>query len=133
MWFDHLIWFMLFYANSFFPLSSNQASLAACINWLSNLPPEVKQAVLVYYIIHPNMLTKAKISLDPSLATPPIIDNTPLSTLISSLFRFDEAPYEVDVLGRITVFTHHRQFVAFPIWPGTLGWKWVSKTGGTSV
>ena len=91
MWFDHLIWFMLFNAHTFFPLSSSKASLAACITWFSNLLAEVKQAVLVYYIIHPSMIDKAKNSLDPSFILPPIMDNTPLNTLVSSLFNPDKS------------------------------------------
>ena len=82
---------MLFNAHTFFPLSSSKASLATCINWFNNLPAEVKQAVLVYYIIHPSMIDKAKNSLDPSFTIPPIMDNTPLNTPVSSLFNPDKS------------------------------------------
>ena len=37
MWFDHLLWYILNNASKFFPLSSAQASLFACINWFNSL------------------------------------------------------------------------------------------------
>ena len=61
MWFDHLLWYILNNAHNFFHLSSNKACFFACISWCNALPHEVKQAVLIYYLIHFNMLTKAKI------------------------------------------------------------------------
>ena len=75
----------------FFPLSSPQASLFACINWFNSLPHEVKQAVLIYYIIHFNMLTKAKLLLDPSLPTPAFLEHTPINNIITSLFMPDKS------------------------------------------
>ena len=90
MWVDHLLWFMLHNCPSFFLLSSNIASLFACISWMNALPHELKQAIIIYYIIHTNMLEKAKLLCDSELPTPPILDNTPLNTLILSLFNPDK-------------------------------------------
>ena len=71
--------------------------------------------------------------LKPFIHLPEILLVILVTTLITSLFHLSSSPYNVEVMGRITVSTHHGQFIKFPIWPGGNGWKWVGKTGGTSV
>lgn len=54
-----------------------------------------------------------------------------LATLLSSLLTLSSPPYSIPVLGRITVSTHRVRLVEFPL--KRANWKWVGKTGGTSV
>lgn len=56
------------------------------------------------------------------------------TTLISHLLNLSSDPYDVKVLGRITVSTHHRRVVDWPVKPHKRSnWKWVGRTSGTAV
>jgi hypothetical protein len=73
-------------------------------------------------------------ALKPLLPLPEILLVILLTTLLTSTLRLAEPPYNIEVLGRITISTHQTSLIDFPIKPhDRRNWKWVHKTTGTSV